>query len=461
MSKRKKSAPEQESSRKNLNEDDDEHDTYASKVSIHSNTSGHLHTYYIYLNESCCVEVAASQQSSSVQNLLTQALRKMKAAEDINDYCLVEHIELEQPVQSEEPSITNTSVISTNYSNISKNPSSTGTKTTMVTTSSTKTLSNHNNMIVKKRILAPNENLFILSHVWNQMKNEKKDGFKSGKVILTKRKSLNGKNSSLKGNGESKSSGLKHHFSLHSKLTSKAIKSLNIIDHKSPSPSRETSSHLSSSSSQHHKSLAVQRNRTKSSLNRLVRQKSFEESFENLDDGKKSGLDANEASKINGHHEHSHLNDVSFEKRNSLTVRNEYDEDKLKGSSLDQLSPNRTPRESIKSARKITEVVESSLALSTEVILQKDDDEEEDNEEEEDLKDDYQLIHSDTVIERDVKCSAGNDAVTNDFKTENEDSNMSQCGSSTNTDGKKRDKSSKKPVSQRQSTLQRFFKLKF
>jgi hypothetical protein len=38
------------------------------------------------------------------------------------------------------------------------------------------------------RILEPNENLFLLTHVWNQLKSEGKDGFKNVKIILTKTK---------------------------------------------------------------------------------------------------------------------------------------------------------------------------------------------------------------------------------------------------------------------------------
>lgn len=32
------------------------------------------HIYYIYLTESCCVEVSASQQNSTVQNILIQVI---------------------------------------------------------------------------------------------------------------------------------------------------------------------------------------------------------------------------------------------------------------------------------------------------------------------------------------------------------------------------------------------------
>lgn len=45
-------------------------------------------------------------------------------------------------------------------------------------------------MTVKSRILGATENLFLLTHVWNQMKTEGRDGFKFAKVILTKRRAL-------------------------------------------------------------------------------------------------------------------------------------------------------------------------------------------------------------------------------------------------------------------------------
>lgn len=87
----------------------------------------------------------------------------MKALDDLNEYCLVENIELEQQIVHEDSSMTN---------------------------STSNELSSNNNqkkVIVKTRVLGPNENLFLLTHVWNQMRNEKKDGFKYAKVILTKK----------------------------------------------------------------------------------------------------------------------------------------------------------------------------------------------------------------------------------------------------------------------------------
>lgn len=168
-------------------------DTYASLSGSQSVRSGlnnaATHVYYIYLTESCCIEVSASQQNSTVKNILVQvrlfdsftssinssdpyqfpcllatlkSIRKIKANEElIDEYCLVEHIEQEQ-------SITNTSADSQSLVPSGKPV-------------------NNKKIIVKSRILRPNENLFVLTHVWNQMKLDRKDGFRSAKLILTKK----------------------------------------------------------------------------------------------------------------------------------------------------------------------------------------------------------------------------------------------------------------------------------
>ncbi len=202
ISRRKKSAPEQETNKKilqNINNnnnnsnanfiidpdedfaDDFSPSTSTGNVMVNSNikiqtingTSGYssvgmnnnaitlnntLHSYFIYLTESCCVEVSTTQSNSTVQNILLQSLRKIKASEDSNEYCLVEHIEQEQSMSANNPEITNVA-------------------------SNSNSVVNKNKTIIKTRILRPNENLFVLTHVWNQMKQEKKDGFKNVKVI--------------------------------------------------------------------------------------------------------------------------------------------------------------------------------------------------------------------------------------------------------------------------------------
>lgn len=265
VGRRKKSAPEQELKRcgyeaaaaaaatttgddldQSGNDGDHIPSEYLSRMSqIHLTSSSTIHTYYIYLNESCCVEVSATQQASTVHNLLAQALRKIKASEDYSEYCLVEHIELEQMLPSpskETPadlingttaavnSTTTTSTTTTgSSSNMAAQLATTSTTTTTsgvvtsspatTTTTSLGNITGSSNMLsmiggvsssgvsssgtsqqpshhgkkkltVKSRILGASENLFVLTHVWNQMKLEGRDGFKFAKVILTKRRAL-------------------------------------------------------------------------------------------------------------------------------------------------------------------------------------------------------------------------------------------------------------------------------
>lgn len=75
LSKRKKSAPEQEFKKNILNTDNED---CASKpyIPVCNQTSSQSSTYQIYLNESCSVEVNALQQNSSVSNILSQVRNK-------------------------------------------------------------------------------------------------------------------------------------------------------------------------------------------------------------------------------------------------------------------------------------------------------------------------------------------------------------------------------------------------
>ncbi|RNA40625.1 hypothetical protein BpHYR1_031820 [Brachionus plicatilis] len=148
--KRKKSAPEQEVRKAIIENAEIRPPNSLPKMSLQSNSIGALYTYQIHLNESCCIEVNASQRDSYVSNILIQTLNKLKSAEDPKDYCLIEYSE---------------------YENWSKKKES---------------KSKDDKRSVKTRILAQNENLFLLQHVWNQMKNDNKDGFKFAKLILTR-----------------------------------------------------------------------------------------------------------------------------------------------------------------------------------------------------------------------------------------------------------------------------------
>ncbi len=89
MTRRKKSAPEQETKKlftdpvlANATTDDDhieyspmlDSDYMCYRQSAMGALTGTASTnvYYIYLTDSCCVEVTASQQNSTVQNILVQ-----------------------------------------------------------------------------------------------------------------------------------------------------------------------------------------------------------------------------------------------------------------------------------------------------------------------------------------------------------------------------------------------------
>lgn len=158
--RRKKSAPEQELSKTIIENIEIRSKNSHPKMSLQSNSNGPLYTYQIHLNESCCIEVSASQKDSSVGNILMQTLNKLKSVEDSSDYCLIEYIE---------------------YENSSKKEMTENVKNAFFIHDDKK--------LIKTRILGQNENLFLLQYVWNQMKNDNKDGFKFAKAILT-RKSL-------------------------------------------------------------------------------------------------------------------------------------------------------------------------------------------------------------------------------------------------------------------------------
>lgn len=81
IGKRKKSAPEQELKRVVYDDDNTDYipSEYLPKMSqVHLSSNSALNSYYIYLNESCCVEVNATQQASTVQNLLAQVQLEKK-----------------------------------------------------------------------------------------------------------------------------------------------------------------------------------------------------------------------------------------------------------------------------------------------------------------------------------------------------------------------------------------------
>jgi hypothetical protein len=229
------------------------------------------------LNDSCTIEVHASRQGSAVQNVLKLALDKIKANENPSEYCLVEHIEQEKTILKQD------SINSISQKRSTQYPAS----------SMQKKLS----VVKTTRILEPNENLFLLTHVWNQLKSEGKDGFKNVKIILTKTSTK--PDSMLSASRLKRSSLLKHRFSLQPKPSTgftliETLKqtSNNLLSRqpsdlitKLPSPLlNEPTPTVISSASIKNKSFTINRyKRNKSSLNRLVRQKSFDESNEMID----------------------------------------------------------------------------------------------------------------------------------------------------------------------------------
>jgi len=243
------------------------------------------------LNDSCTIEVQATRQGSLVRNVLKLALEKIKANENPNEYCLIEHIEQEKTILKQD------SINSITYNPIA-------TTTTAATLRTRYPNSNNASSNMQKRVsvvrttrmLESNENLFLLTHVWNQLKTESKDGFKGVKIMLTKTSTKSDINSNNDTNSykSKRASLLKHRFSLQPqsshgfnlieslKQTNNLIinrTSNNIQDmiSKVPSPLLHDTTTTTTTSN---KSLAVNRKRTKSSLNRLVRQKSFDESTE-------------------------------------------------------------------------------------------------------------------------------------------------------------------------------------
>ena len=90
INRRKKSAPEQETKKIIVNTDPDEDYEapeadyssiiYSNRISAQlaaSAASTATHIYYIYLTDSCCVEVSSTQPNSTVQNLLLQVEHKL------------------------------------------------------------------------------------------------------------------------------------------------------------------------------------------------------------------------------------------------------------------------------------------------------------------------------------------------------------------------------------------------
>jgi hypothetical protein len=271
-----------------------------------------------------------------------EALRKIKASEDISEFCLIEYVEYEPEAAAAHMSSSGVGVgivgggagSSMNNTILSGHSSYLTSSANMSSNASGRHNSHlnhqreqqHNNsssggsgnvgLLVKTRILAPNENLFVLTHVWNQMRTERRDGFKAARVMLSRKHQP----VSAKSNGNFKKlqqNLLKHRMSLQPIMPAALFGgSGSVNEQKSALSSSVVSqsqyphqSHHSQNSQHHHSASAAAKSfaqkRTKSSLNRLVRQKSFEESCEQ---GNPIGANGNNRRAVNSSSAYSQSN---------------------------------------------------------------------------------------------------------------------------------------------------------
>lgn len=149
-----------------------------------------------------------------------------------------------------------------------------------------------------------------------------------------------------------------------------------------PRSNSKIANNLLEKSSNAPKSLAVHQKRTRSSMHRLVRQKSFDESNEQLNTFTETLMP----------NENDAIATTTTVTTTTMTDNIESDDDiSSKGENQKRQSVN---------SKKITEVVESTMALSTEIVLQKDDDEQDDctndyDNEDDNERDDYFEINDD------------------------------------------------------------------
>jgi hypothetical protein len=279
------------------------------------NKNDALSSYVVYINENCCVELSVLHSASSVQNLILETLKKLqKSPEELSEYCLVEQTEYELLI-NENLNTTSTSN-NTNLVN-NKNAQSTHTTGTLSTTHSSYIKTNSSSLsgstsataaaantkpksITKTRVLNSTDNLFMLTKTWNKLKLAKKDGFKQAKVILVKKRALQASQyvAAASTGGLSLNSSRATHSSAqyHSKISASfakvAAKSSNL--HNILSASLASAANLSYftssagplSSKASEVTCTNSNSRTKSSANRLVRQKSFDESYDTLNNEK-------------------------------------------------------------------------------------------------------------------------------------------------------------------------------
>ena len=242
-------------------------------------------------------------------------MKKIKSLDDHNEYCLVEQIESEiLPLSTlssaHNDNLNNTSTLnSTSTCNNITNNKHVTTQSTYTTGTLSTTLSsyiktnssasggtsklNQPKSITKTRVLNASDNLHSLTNTWNKLKLEKKDGFKQAKVILVKKKALQAASATNSLNSN------KTHSKISASFAKVAAKSSNLHNIVSASLASANLSYFASavltsthnnaggtttkSSSSSAAALSAMYI-TKSSSNRLVRQKSFDESFENINE---------------------------------------------------------------------------------------------------------------------------------------------------------------------------------
>jgi hypothetical protein len=394
-------------------------------------------------------------------------LQKIKANGDFAEYCLVEHLEFEQfltkqiSINSPTPPPLPLSNPPTNTSNSTSNLNVSaaaigGHRHHHTTTSSSV---NNKKLIVKTRILGPNENLFILTHVWNKMREDKKDGFKYAKIKLTKRKNMIALHdtSSLK----MQSSLARHRMSLQPITT--ASSSVSRVSHISSGVDSLTTSGRPVAQRAY---VALTQKRGKSSLHRLVRQKSFEENLEHSAEAAKLIAKTAAATSVTTDMDLLGPAAVMTSKDcNQATTSTAVVDDDPVAYTTTVTTTTMTTNDLVDSmerrmsGKKVTEVVESTVPLSpAEVVLvqksasgkcgdglQNDEPDDGDNNDglyDDGDKEDYQLIQSEVAACK-KKAQPG------------------RCNSDSENIGKELLSAGGKKPPQRTNTVQRFFKLKF
>lgn len=405
--------------------------------------------------------------------------------------------------------------------------------------------------------------MFNLVRHWERMRLEKRDGFRSAKIILTRSKSFTKSDDSIlrstqnmiksiishshhlasssnntNSNSRSKSQALHASSNFDSSFNPSLIKSDNNINNiTTMTTTTTTTSTSTTANSSNHKSLAVQQKRTKSSLNRLVRQKSFDENdqfklepilqpvnnevysyiakndptiaaiiaaavesdknakkqeqeqenvaltteIEKINESIKEMSFFSEADKTKTRPNLSlnkssiksststanstSLSNDSFSFSNTNNNNNNYNKESFKSQNMDS-------KKSIKKIdlNQMNEVIESTLALSTETEINKlepiedvidlDDDDEadyQDNEEEDEEENDYQFIRFNQVEENDYENKIVEKKL-NDKKV-NDELNETIC--SNNYENESNFKDIKPKSRGRKMALQRLFKFKF